>query len=320
MIELQRKLLADAVRNDAFFLALKKVIKQGETTVVDLGSGTGFLAFLASKLGAKHITLIEVGEILETSKKLAKRNGVRNVTFIRKHSTEVKDIEKADVLISETLGNYALEENMIESIEDGKRFLKPGGIIIPGKVTQFVSPVISDRLPKDVDIWKDVGFDLDFNEAREIGQNNMYVKTFKPEDFGGKWKIEKQQSGSPTRGVEWDHIDFSKKNSSIRTKTLRWTAEAPLKVYGLGLWWDAELIPGVSISTSPFEKPTHWEQIFLPILETISLKAGETLELTLTSDTRWQTKVNLQWALKHLDASKKILSEQKMDMKKGYIM
>jgi SAM-dependent methyltransferase len=141
MIELQRKLIGDTVRNAAFERALKKAVKPGHH-VIDLGSGTGFLGFLASRLGAKSVTMIEGGDILDISKKLALRNGIKNCTFIKKHSTEVRGIPKCDVLVSETLGNYALEENIIESIEDAKRFLKPGAVIIPGKITQFIWPNI----------------------------------------------------------------------------------------------------------------------------------------------------------------------------------
>lgn len=306
MIELQRKLLGDHVRNHAFADAMKKVIKPG-MTVLDLGSGTGFLGFLASRLGAKHVTFVESGEILEASKKLAKRNKIGNCTFINKHSTEIKDLPKVDVLISETLGNYALEENMIESIEDAKRFLKPDGVIIPGVVRQYVAPITSDDFAKSVDVWNDVGFDLVFDEAREIGQNNMYVKTIPTNALMKKGE------------KEWDTVDFSAKNKSVRTKTITWEIGIAATVHGFALWWDSELVPGVTLSTSPFEKPTHWEQIYLPILESVAMEAGDKLALTLTSDTRWQTKINLAWSVQQIDASGVVVSTQSMDMKKGYI-
>lgn len=304
MIELQRKLIGDSVRNKAFEAALKKAVKKGDT-VIDLGSGTGFLAFLASRLGAKHVTLIESSEILEVSKKLAVRNGIKNCTFIKKHSTLVRDIPQCDVLVSETLGNYALEENIIESVENAKRFLKPGGIIIPGKITQYVCPVTSDRLRKDVDVWTDVGFDLAFDEAREISLNNMYVKTVRSDDLikGGM--------------QAWDVIDFAKKNKSVRTKTLTWKDTAP--IHGFALWWDAELVPGVHLSTAPDKPATHWEQIYLPLLESVTLKKGERLELMLMSDSRYDVKINLAWNVRVFTASGKIMSEQTLDMSRGYI-
>jgi predicted RNA methylase len=38
----------------------------------------------------------------------------------------------ADIVISETLGAFALEENIIENMREGKRVLKPKGTLIPG--------------------------------------------------------------------------------------------------------------------------------------------------------------------------------------------
>ena len=75
-IELHRKLLGDAGRNQAFHAALKQVITPGVTTVADLGAGTGFLSFLARRLGAKHCHLIEYSEALGLAQTLARANGI----------------------------------------------------------------------------------------------------------------------------------------------------------------------------------------------------------------------------------------------------
>lgn len=310
MIELQRKLIGDAVRNEAFAKAIKEAVVPYKSTVIDLGSGTGFLGFLAARAHAKHVTYIEGGEIIDISLKLAARNGIKNATFIARHSTDIKttEIPYADILISETLGNYALEENIIESVEDAKRFLKPNAVIIPGKIRQFVCPVTSDRIPKDVDVW-DAGFDMKFDEARAIAQNNIYVKTLKKEDLLA-------DNGSIR---QWDEVDFSKKNASVRKGSETWKVDQKCTVHGFALWWDAELVPGITLSTSPLEKPTHWEQIFLPLLEPITLAKGESVSVSLHSDTRWKVKINLSWQVRHLDAQGGVISEQTLDMMKGYL-
>src|SRR5882762_7077378 len=73
-IEYHRTLLADRVRNAAFHAALKHVIVPGETTVADIGAGTGFLGFLAAKLGAKRVDLYEAAEIAEGARKQLREN------------------------------------------------------------------------------------------------------------------------------------------------------------------------------------------------------------------------------------------------------
>ena len=175
-IEYHRTLIADRVRNDAFEAALRGVIKKGVTTVADIGAGTGLLALMAAKLGAREVFLYETAEVAGVAAKILKANGARNCHLIPCHSTEMVDPPKVDVVVSETLGNYALEEHIIETLADAKkRFLKPGGVIIPRRIEQFVAPVVSDRIQREFAAWDATGFDL--SVARAMSLNNIYVRT-----------------------------------------------------------------------------------------------------------------------------------------------
>src|SRR6185503_7889877 len=77
LIEFHRTILADRLRNEAFHEALRRVIVPGQTTVADVGSGTGLLGFMAARLGAKRVYLYEHGDVLALSKTLARRNHIR---------------------------------------------------------------------------------------------------------------------------------------------------------------------------------------------------------------------------------------------------
>lgn len=306
MIEFQRKILGDTVRNDALAAALKRTVKPG-SVVVDIGSGTGYLSFLASKLGAKECILYEASPgLLALSKRLAKQNGIRNCRFIHAYSRDVKNPVRGDVVISETLGNYALEEHLIENMEDAKRFLKPKGTLIPQKLTQYVVPVVSGRLRSDIDIWRQINRDLDFEEARAIGLQNMYVKTMKPTELLGK------------EGLVWDTMDFTKAEKSQRRGSVSWDIEKSHVIEGFCLYWDCELVKGISLSTSPWSKPTHWEQIYLPLLEPLQVRAGDTVQLTLASDTRHTVGVQLVWEAS-VRSQGKVRTTQRLDMKNGYL-
>jgi protein arginine N-methyltransferase 1 len=162
---------------------------------------------------------------------------------------------------------------------------------------------------KDIDVFDQKKYGLDFTDARTIGLNNMYVK-----------RIESKDLLKGSEGIkEWDVINFSKKNGSVRKATIEWKMNSPVTIFGIALWWNAELAEGISLSTSPFSSFTHWDQIFLPLLSPIKLAAGHTLSLSLVSDTRPRVKINLTWEAVHLDAHGKKLSVQKLDMRKGYI-
>ena len=306
-IELHRKLLGDKVRNDALHEALKRVITPG-CTVADVGAGTGFLSFLARRLGAAHCDLYEYSEALALARQLARRNRITDLGFVQAHSTEVHKPPQADVVVSETLGNFALEEGLLETLVDARRFLKPGGTMIPCGLRQFVAPVTDARLQQEIDIWSGVGHDLDLAPAREVALNNMYVKTVLPSDL-------------PGMGVarQWDEIAFGAKArpSSQRRADASWTRQelGAATVHGFALWWEAELVPGIAISTSPYARATHWEQIYLPLLQPLAPEAGEALELHLASDTRQG--VRLVWESALRKAGGKLRAAQRQDLFRG---
>lgn len=317
MLELHRLLLGDSIRNQAFADALKEVIVPGKTTVADIGSGTGFLAFISEKLGAKHCTLYEVSELLPLSKTLAKENNITHCTFVRSHTTDVKKPEKVDVIVSEILGNYALEENIIETFNDAHRFLKPDGVIIPRQLTQCVAPVTSSRLYDELNVWDRVGYDLTFSAAKEACMNNMYVKDIRLEDIQAPAPAAAGEGWG--EGRTWDTIDFRVKNSSIRKATVEWKSDTAVTLYGFALWWDAQLTDNVSLSTSPAAPATHWKQIYLPLINPLSIRAADTIHLTLKSDSRYAVKINVEWETRIRNGEGKILTVMKQDMRKGLL-
>ncbi|MDD5103379.1 MAG: 50S ribosomal protein L11 methyltransferase [Candidatus Peribacteraceae bacterium] len=307
MIEYQRIILADHVRNEVFARALKAVVRKDESVVADIGSGTGFLSFLASKLGAKECYLYEQSALLDLSRSLAHENDIKHLHFIQKHSTQVRTPVKADVVISETLGNFALEEGIIETMNDAQRLLKPDGVLIPQSLQQFIVPVVSDHLWKEVTSFDRVGHGLTFRKACEISCQNIYVRTLQMSDL------------LPDGAQTWDEIDFTQKNSPLRSATLTWIIHAPVTVFGFGLWWEAELQPGITLSTSPAAPRTHWEQIFMPVLEPLELRKGEQLTLSLSVDARQEIRINVAWDIRAISADGGERKHQRLDMRRGQI-
>jgi len=311
-IELHRKLLGDRVRNAAFHEALKRSIKPGKTTVLDIGAGTGFLSFLARRLGAQQCTLIEYTDMLDVAETLARANQLDGLALIKGHSGELRGLPKFDLVVSETLGNFALEEGLLETLADARRFVARRGRIIPMRLKQCVAPVLRPRLQNEIDVWPDVGFNLDLSAARDIALNNMYVKSVKPLDLGG----------TLANAQRWDEIDFrpsARRPSSLRRAQIAWSAEKlGSSVFGFALWWECELVPGVTISTSPRAPATHWEQIYLPLLEPLALKSSDRIELHLTSDTRPHTGLDVHWKTIQRRGSRTI-SAQQQNIAKGRV-
>ena len=227
------------------------------------------------QLGARHCHLIEYSEALSLAQQLARDNHLTGLQFSNAHSGEIANPPKVDLAISETLGNYALEEGMLETLVDARRYLKPGGRILPCALRQFVATVSDPSLQQDIDLWGAVGFGLNLEAARAVGLNNLYVRRIAPGQLG-------------SAGLCWDDLDFSPDAPappSRRQQQIRLTP-TPQTVHGLALWWECTLVPGIVLSTAPDAPDTHWDQVYLPLLDPVHVEAGDELRITLISDTR----------------------------------
>jgi protein arginine N-methyltransferase 1 len=226
------------------------------------------------------------------------------------HSTEVITPERVGLIVCETLGNYAFEENIIETLNDARaRFLKPGGRIIPAGVRQYLCPVVTERFHRELSAWDSVGYGLDLGPAKAMSLNNIYVRTFKPADLFNE--------GASAR--LWDSLTFDRTNKTTRTGEASWDLAEPATVYGLALWWVADLAEGVALSTSPLESATHWEQLYLPVLVPLDLAAGHTLHVRVRSTSAYAQGTNVAWTLSVKDAAGRQRGHQSLDLEKGFL-
>ena len=309
-IDYHRTLIADRVRNEAFYAALKAAIVPGVTTVADIGAGTGLLGLMAAKLGAKTVYMFETAEVAGVASRILKANKARNCHLIPCHSTQMLDPTPVDIVVSETLGNYPFEENIIDTLSDARaRFLKPAGFTIPANVTQVVAPVVSDVIHAELSVWDTAGFGLDLSIGKIMSLNNAYVRVLKPNQLleGGR------------TAVVWDRCDFASEPKSARRGEASWTIASPVTIYGFATWWHAELGGGITLSTAPAAPRTHWEQLYFPLLEPIVLSAGETAGIALRSRSSEVAGTHLAWTATHTDAKGKQRKRQALDLDKGFL-
>jgi protein arginine N-methyltransferase 1 len=310
-IEYHRTLIADKPRNEALFAALERVVVKGKSVVADIGAGSGILGLMASRLGARDVHLYEASEeVAALTAAVLKQNRARNCHLYPCRSTDMIDPPQADVVISETLGNYALEENILDTLADAlDRMLKPGGTVIPSRIRQFACPVTSPRFAREMDMWRDVGHGLDMEPARAMSVNNVYVRSIEPADL--------LDAGRAAR--QWDDIDLTKPQKSARKGEMTWLVANDCWIYGFAYWWTASLVDDLEISTAPSAAPTHWEQLYFPLGEPIPAKTGERVLLSLRSRSSEEGGTHLAWTAVHSDSGGKTISRQAMDLDKGWI-
>jgi len=103
-------MMNDHERNEFYRASLAKVVTP-ETTVLEVGCGSGLLSIISASLGAKHVYAIEANKHLaQLARNIIAANGYsEKITVINKLSTEVEveeigDGMGADIMVSEILG------------------------------------------------------------------------------------------------------------------------------------------------------------------------------------------------------------------------
>jgi len=309
-IEYHRTLIADQVRNRVLFEALKAVIEPGRTRVADIGAGTGLLGAIAARLGASEVLLYETAEVSGVAEEVIKASGLQNCVLMPCHSMEMQDPPQVDVIISETLGNYAFEEDIIPTLNDAReRFLAPGGVILPRGIVQYVAPVSVPRLDTELRAWEVTGraYGLDLSLPQVMSLNNVYVRRLLASEL-------------MVAGIrEWDSVDLRQVTDPHRSGRVSWIFDAPETVYGFAVWWAADFGDGLSLSTGPEAMATHWEQLYFPIENRVQADAGMRLDLRLSSQSSSESGTHLAWCTELTTAAGDVRARQYMDLDKGYL-
>ena len=283
-------ILADRVRLDAYRRAIFEVVKKGDV-VADLGTGSGILALFAASAGAKRVNAIEQGDIIEQAKQVARSNHhlKGEIVFVNDRSDKVSLPEKADVVLSELIGSFGLEENLhFLQLHARDRFLRPGGKMIPDWMELQLLPVEAHRIWQDTaGLWEGDFFGFDFSLAREDSVNRRYVMDC--------------SSGSKglARPVMLTRLDFMTiiRPELVFENTL--SIETGGTFHGFVGFFRAGLSDTVLLSNGPDAPKTHWKQNFFPLNTPIEVEIGDVIRcrvkaIPLKNNLFWEWKTTVR--------------------------
>jgi len=302
-----RLILADKVRMSSYKKAILEVVKKGDI-VCDIGTGSGILSFFSILAGAKRTYAIEKDEaIIKEAKNLAQANGLKKIIFIKGRSDKVELPEKVNVVISEILGSFGIEENVVKfQIDARERFLTAKGKLIPSWLDLYLVAVESSELWRNyVDIWDKNFYGLDFSVLKKYAVSNRYMT-----DCLGKMYF----LAKPSLIY---HIDFYKDNDIEPTFKGKFIITRKGIFHGLIGYFKAGLSENTVLSTSPQDPATHWKKIFLPMQESVSLKQDDVVYYILKV-IRYKNEIFWGWRVEILRDGIKIadFNQTNLDIKK----
>ena len=254
-------MVADRVRVDAYVQALRKTVREG-SVVVEIGTGPGIFTVLACQLGASRVYAIEPTEIIQVAREIAAANGCADrIEFFEDMSDRVTLPVRADVIFSDLRGVLPLFERHIPSIVDSRRrFLAPGGALIPRRDTLWAAIVEAPKPYGElVDPWDHNPFGQDLSSARQLIVNSTQkAARVKPNQL-------------LTEPQLWTTLDYTSiENPDVRAN-LDWRIERAGTGHGILVWFDADLAEGTGFSNAPSAPESIYGALFFPWTQPVPL-------------------------------------------------
>ena len=167
-LHVHKLMLHDRIRCEAFRRALAEIVRP-DSAVLDVGAGTGLLSIFAAQAGARVVYAVERTTTADLAQRIISDNGLADRIRVAQDDMENVDLpEKVDVIVSEWLGGYGVDENLLPVIVQARdRWLKPGGSMIPRSVSSWIAPAYDEMLDQDVEFWKQRPYGVDLSAISE---------------------------------------------------------------------------------------------------------------------------------------------------------
>lgn len=257
---------------EVFRQAIFQTVKAGDV-VVDLGAGTGVLAYFACQAGAGRVYAVESDDVIRLAGEISVNNGFQDqVVLIQDMSFRVRLPERADILVTNTLESFGLNGGILGSVIDArKRLLKENAVIVPHSIELYVAPVeLPELYQQHIDFWDKKLHELDFSSVLGFATNNHYPVRIDHTPFLGEPAL-------------LTRIDLYKVDTSDIRVDISALATKSGVMHGFVAWFAAELAEGIRFSNEPGLDETEYAQSFFPLDRPMRLEEGDRLTIQVQS-------------------------------------
>jgi protein arginine N-methyltransferase 1 len=282
-------MLSDPVRMTAYAQALREALAAcPDAFVLDIGTGTGVMALLACRLGARRVYAVEPLDTIEVGRRAAADNGLaERIHFIQGLSTAISLPQPVDIVVSDLRGMLPLKAGHLEAITDARRrHLRPGGRLLPERDRLVAAPIRADRRHQAlVQPWGASRWHLDLSAGRELATGQVLKHRASAGDL-----VAPPQT--------WTQLDYFVIENGPLVGSLNWTVETPATAHGIAMWFETVIASSIGFATGPADPPTVYGQAFFPWPSAVTLEAGDRITADLRADPtggewlwRWTTTV-----------------------------
>jgi protein arginine N-methyltransferase 6 len=294
-LPVHRWMLRDAVRNEAYRRALAHVVKPGDV-VLDMGAGTGILSVFAVASGARKVYAVERTVVASVARRLIEGNGYTDRIAVVEADLEDVDLpEKVDVLVSEWMGGFGVDENMLAPLVMARdRWLKPGGTIVPGRVSAVLAPASIADFDEANEYWRSRPHGVDMSVIASMTTQEMFhtQTPLTPDAL----------LAAPQ--LMWSHDPYTctlQEADQPFTTKLTFTAARTGSISGFVAWFTADMGDGTTLTNAVGAPDTHWGRSLFPLEHAIEVVEGTPIRVELHCDPSLPGTCEFYWSAQIAD-------------------
>ncbi|WP_394730575.1 50S ribosomal protein L11 methyltransferase [Altererythrobacter sp. GH1-8] len=262
-------MLRDSQRNAVYRTALE-TLAPGRT-VLDIGTGSGLLAMMAVRAGAKRVYACEANPVLAAAaKEVIAANGMADAIMVfAKSSVELDpkvDLDGGvDLIVSELIADDMLSESLLPSLNDASRRLcQEGGLFLPGKA--WVQVALGEYADLPVATSEVEGFDLSL--CAQLLPHRVGIRPDNP-------KLNLRSSSAALFSFDYAPGLIHRPTDSSAASVTCFGGHANV----IAQWIGFEFAPGLRYENSPGSAADmHWRIQLTPI-PGIMLEEGQSVEI-----------------------------------------
>ena len=248
-------------------------MKPGDV-VLDVGAGTGILSIFAAAAGARRVYAVERTAIADVAREVIESNGYSSCIEVLQSDLEDATLpEKVDVIVSEWMGGFGVDENILAPLVMARdRWLKPGGKMVPGRVTAMLAPAFLPEFDEAITHWNSRPHGVDLGVIARMTTQESFHTQMPPESLVAPPK------------VMWSHdpltCSLEEADQTFAT-TLTFEATLPTTISGLLAWFVADMGDGTTLTNAVGDPDTHWGRTLFPLDRPMELAAGTKIDVEL---------------------------------------
>ena len=268
-------MLLDRARNAAYARAIEAIVTP-DMLVLEIGAGSGLLALIAARAGARVVTCEGNPLLAAVAQTIVERNGYADrITVVAKQSDQLRipdDLpRRADLVVHEIFGSQLVDEGVNDALADARaRLLTADAPSLPRGAAVRCALAAADQ-PRSPARFDDVhGFDLSYF--------SLLVRPVQAVFSNRRSGLDQRSVAVSALRMDYD----APPPFGATTETIVLQSDGG-RVDGVMQWIEIRFPDGSTLDNDPFRDGPNssWAAAFQPFREPIDTMPGDAITVTL---------------------------------------